>query len=138
MWKKTQVHAIKGEEAIPQSVEGVSSELPLLKEATWNINALRYKVECIDAWAWSAEVDVVLLQETRVSAEEQRLFGRIFDERGWVFWGAAQAPRSENVYKQDIPGVATLVRKGMKAGLMTTKTKRKANGIKRGGSSLSL
>ena len=41
-----------------------------MKIATWNVNSVRARLEVVVAWLRTAEPDVVLLQETKVGAEQ--------------------------------------------------------------------
>ena len=42
----------------------------MVKIATWNVNSVRARLEVVVEWLRTAEPDVVLLQETKVAADQ--------------------------------------------------------------------
>ena len=78
-----------------------------------NVTALRRYADQIFA---VQDVDVICMQETRLTAQAQRALGAVARDRGWdCHWGCPQDSRSGGVWDPPPGGTAVLVRSGWPA-----------------------
>ena len=80
-----------------------------LRTAIVNTTSLRLHMDEVTSW----DVDVILVQETKLSASGQRVLRGALRQRGWVvFWGAPLETRGRGIWDVPEGGVAVLVRDG--------------------------
>ena len=74
-----------------------------------NSTSLRLHLDEIASW----DVDVILVQETKLSASGQRVLRAALRQHGWVvFWGAPLESRGRGIWDVPAGGVAVLVHAG--------------------------
>ena len=80
-----------------------------LRTAIVNTTSLRLHMDEVTSW----DVDVILVQETKLSASGQRVLRGALRQRGWVvFWGAPLETRGRGIWDVPEGGVAVLVHDG--------------------------
>ena len=80
-----------------------------LRTAIVNTTSVRLHMDEVMSW----DVDVNLVQETKLSTSGQRVLRGALGQRGWmVFWGAPLETRGRGIWDVPEGGVAVLVRDG--------------------------